>query len=121
MIINSIAGGTRANASTSGGKVYGYNNIDDVTLRQVAPANQQRTRLVFHNPGATDVFVYPQYQLNTGSNVAILPTNATLGGTFLVFANGGTLIVEGECQQAWFALGKTGAAAAPLTVMDSNV
>ena len=77
---------------------------------------------MFHNPGTNDVFIAPAYVQNTGSNVALSPSNAVLGGCFRVYGNGGTLVIEGECQGAWQAFAVTGAGTAnPLTVMDSNV
>lgn len=125
-------GAALAFAAASGGKVYGYNNINETTPRQVAPANPQRTQIIFHNPGANDIFIAPanvQNVLGTvpatstgGSNVALAPSNAALGGTWRVFGNGGTLLITGECAGAWQALAVTGAGATnPLTVMDSNL
>jgi len=114
-LITSIAGGTRANAATSGGKVTAVNNLGTTGI-QVVAANPQRAKLTFHNPGTVDVYVYPQYDLN---NVALTPVVGTVGGCFLVFANGGTFSIEGECQFAWFALAASGSNN-PLTVMDSN-
>lgn len=112
-------GSPGAVASASGGKLYAWNTLDATTPIQVAPANPQRQELLFHNPGDVDVFVYPQYKLNTGSDVANAPTVAAPGGAFRIYANGGSLTIKGECQQAWYALcaSSTGK---PLTVMDSN-
>lgn len=115
-------GSPLAFSSASGGKVYAYNVINEALVTLVAPANPSRQKIVFHNPGTTDVFIYPQYVIVGGSQVALNPSNATLGGCWRVYGNGGTLTVEGECQFAWFAFALTGGgAAAPLTVMDSNV
>lgn len=106
-------------SSASGGKLYPYNALDAVTPQQVAPANTSRQRITFHNPGAVDIFVYPQYQNLTGSAVANAPTVAAPGGSFRIYANGGSLEVSGECQQAWYALAASSSTGA-LTVMDSN-
>jgi hypothetical protein len=55
------------------------------------------------------------------SNVALVPTNAALGGMTRVYGNGGTLDITGECQGAWQALAVTSAGSTnPLTVIDSN-
>lgn len=121
-LISTGPGSPLAFSSASGGKVYAYNNISELAPVVVAPANTGRVRVTFHNPGATDVFVGPAYVLNSGSNVALAPTNAALGGCFRVYGNGGTLAIEGECQGAWQAFAVTGAGASnPLTVFDTNV
>ena len=116
-------------SSASGGKVYAYNNISEVAARLVAPANPARRKITFHNPGANDVYIAPQFIQNVAgtvptqaSNVALTPTNAALGGCRVVYGNGGTLEIGGECQGAWQALSKTGAGTTnPLTVEDTNV
>lgn len=121
-------GSPGAVSSASGGKVYGYNNINETTGRVVANANTSRQKITFHNPGTVDVFVAPssvQNILGTAptqpSSVALVLTNAALGGSFRVYANGGSLEITGECQGAWQALALTGGGATnPLTVMDSN-
>lgn len=126
-----IAGGVGAPlafSSASGGKVYGYNNINETTARVVANANTSRQRIRFHNPGPNDIFVGPVFVQNVlgtaptqGSNVALTPTNNALGGMTRVYGNGGTLDISGECQGGWQALAVTGAGTTnPLTVIDSN-
>jgi hypothetical protein len=121
-LISTGPGSPLAFASASGGKIYAYNNISESAAIQVAPANQFRTKLLFHNPGTNDLFVAPVNVQNTGSNVTLSPSNATLGGCFRVYGNGGTLVIEGECQGAYQAFSVTGAGTTnPLTVMDSNV
>lgn len=104
----------------SGGKVYGYNAL--TTLATVAPANPARRKLTFHNPGTNDILVGPlvAYSAVTATSPTTLtPTTTNYGGCFRVYGNGGTLIVEGECQGAWQALTADGATG-HLTVMDSN-
>lgn len=119
-VISSGPGSARSFGPTSGGKLYAYNALDAVTPQQVAPQNKFRTKITFHNPHPTiDVLVYPQFKLNTGSNATNDPTIATPGGGFWVYANGGSLTIEGEVSQAYFALGASGSTGA-LTVMDSN-
>lgn len=113
-------GGPQAFSSASGGKVYAFNNISTAPLVVVA-ANTSRQKITFHNPSDVDIFVGPSTVLNAaGSSVALVPAVATPGGCFVVFANGGTLVVEGECQGAWQAFSRTSNTKA-LTVMDSNV
>lgn len=105
----------------SGGKVYAYSAL--TTLTQVAPANTYRTSLTFHNPGPVDILVSMLTAFTSasaGSPSTLTPTTAAYGGCFRIFANGGSLIVSGECQQAWQALTSDGSAG-QLTVMDSNV
>ena len=115
-------GGALAYNGASGGKVYGYNNISDGGLVQVAAANTSRVKLTFHNPGSYDIFISPVVIQTTGSNVAFTPSNAALGGCIRVYANGGQFTIEGECQGAYQAFAVTGAGASnPLTVIDTNV
>ena len=104
---------------TSGGKVYAYNNLS-TTPEVVAPANQFRTQLTFHNPGTVDVFIAPMVQVNNGSQVPLVPTTSALGGCFRVYANGGQLTIRGECSGQWQAFSAS-ASGNPLTVMDSNI
>ena len=103
----------------SGGKIYAYNALT-TTPTQVAPANAARQKITFHNPGAVDIFIAPAYVQNTGSDVALTPTTGALGGCFRVYANGGVLVISGECQKPWQAFAASGTGN-PLTVDDSNV
>lgn len=118
-LISTGPGSPLAFSSASGGKVFAFNTINTTTNTTVAPANPSRQKITFHNPGTVDVLISPVYQQTSGSNAALTPTNAVRGGAFLVYANGGTLSVEGECQGAWQALSASGSGM-PLTVMDSN-
>jgi len=128
MTIFGGVGAPQAFSAASGGKVYGYNNISEAAPRLVAPANPSRQKIRFHNPGASDIFIGPQYVQNVlgtvptqPSNVALTPDNTNLGGMVRVFGNGGTLDITGECQGAWQALALTGAGNNnSLTVIDSN-
>lgn len=115
MPIFGVVGGAQVWAAASGGKVYAYNAM--TTLVQVVPANPSRRRLTFHNPGPIDIMVGPVVNFN---GVTLVPTTAAYGGCFRVFANGGTLVIEGECTGAWQAL-TSDASAGILTVMDSNI
>lgn len=105
---------------TSGGKLYAYNTLDGVTPVAVAPANPSRQSVTFHNPGTNDVIVFPQYKVNTGTNVSNAVTTSALGGGFRVYGNGGEKTFTGECQGEWLAIAVTGTGN-PLTVMDSNI
>lgn len=115
--------------AANGGKVYAYNNINETTGRVVANANPSRVSIMFHNPGASDIFIAPSKVQNTPgtaptnpSDVVLTPSNAALGGCWRVFGNGGVLMISGECQGAWQALAVTGAGVSnALTVMESNV
>ena len=117
--IVAIAGGPRAFNGASGGKIYAWNTIGNVTPVQVAPVNTQRQKITFHNPGTIDVIIFPALVQTTGSSVASTTTVAAKGGGFLVYGNGGTLVIEGECQGAWMSL-SVSATGNALTVMDSN-
>lgn len=120
-IISTGPGSPLAFSSASGGKVMAYNNIS-TGAGFVAPANTSRQKITFHNPGTVDLFIAPHVVLNTfgGSDTVLSPDTANLGGCFRVFANGGTLVIEGECQGSWIAFAASGTTN-PLTVMDSNV
>lgn len=106
-------------SSASGGKVYGFNNISTAPA-VVAPVNTARQKITFHNPSDVDIYIGPSLIQTTGSSVAFVPAVGTVGGCFLVFANGGTLEITGECQGAWQAFSATGNTK-PLTVLDTNV
>lgn len=124
MSVQSIVGGSGSFSSTSGGKIYAFNAISSLALTTVAPDNPTRQKITFHNPGPNDAFVCPTTIANIagGANSPFAPSTAQLGGVFRVFANGGTLVIDGECQQAWQAYSPTGAGVDnPLTVMDSNL
>ena len=109
-------------SGASGGKVYSFNNISESGLVTVAAANPARIKVTFHNPGTSDVFIAPAFVQNTGSNVALTPSNAALGGCIRVYGNGGQYTIDGECQGAYQAFAVTGAGTTnPLTVIDTNV
>ncbi|SRR6266404_3612583 len=128
-IISTGPGSPLAFSSASGGKVYGYNNISEFAAIVVVQANPSRQKITFHNPGVNDVFIAPSFVQNVlgtapanPSNVALVPSNTIKGGCWLIYGNGGTLAIEGECAGAFQAFAKTGAGGAnPLTVMESNV
>lgn len=117
-------GSPQAYSIASGGKVYAYNTITHTANTTVAPANPSRTSIRFHNPGTVDIFISPAVAFTSAAGVtpaSLTPTTAALGGTFRVFANGGTLDIAGECQGAWRALAASGGPVNSLTVMDTNI
>lgn len=121
MSIVAIVGGPSTVSQASGGKVTAFNNLSTAP-QTVANANQARRKITFHNPGTADCYVAPALAaaLANGALSALTPSTVALGGCFIVFQNGGTLVVEGECQGAWQAFSASGAGNS-LTVMDSNV
>lgn len=118
MSVIAIVGGPQSIGPASGGKVYAYNNLS-TTPAVVAPANPSRRQITFHNPGDVDVFVAPSLQYSSGAASTLTPTTSALGGCFRIFANGGTLVLSGECQGAWQAFSAS-STNKPLTVMDTN-
>lgn len=122
MGIISGVGASGTVSSANGGKVYSLNSLNAVTASVLAPPNPQRMQILFHNPGVVDILVFPQFAINyqTGVGINNPATVAAPGGGFIVFANGGSLTLTGECQVAWYGFAVSGAAGA-LTVMDSNV
>ena len=122
MTIFAGLGGPQVFSSANGGKVYSRNNIS-TTPSTVAPANVSRQKIQFHNPGTVDIYIAPALAYSTAtatSPSALTPSTSSLGGCRLVFANGGTLEITGECQGAWQAFAASGSTNA-LTVMDSNI
>lgn len=105
--------------SASGGRVYAFNSISTTPI-QVVGVNSARQSITVHNPGTVDIFFAPALVQNGGSDTTLTPSPSTLGGCFRVFANGGTLLIQGECQKAWQAFSATGSSN-PLTIMDSSV
>lgn len=106
-------------SSASGGRTYSFNNISTAP-QQVIGANPARQKITIHNPGTIDIFIAPVYVQNGGSDSALVPSPSALGGCFLVYANGGTLVIDGECQKPYQAFSRSGSGQ-PLTVVDSNV
>lgn len=120
MSILSNPGGSGTVSTATGGKIYAYNTITSANNVPVVAANPQRRKITFHNPSDVDILISPTQSFNGSVFATLTPTNAAKGGGFTVFGNGGTLIIEGECQQAWQALAASGSGKA-LTVMDTNV
>jgi hypothetical protein len=96
----------------NGGKVTASN--PSTVPGQVLAANPARQSIVFHNPGPTNVFVYPLLNAIGGANA---PTNVNPAGAFIVMP-GGLLTVSGECQGSWGAFSASGTG--DLTIMETN-
>jgi hypothetical protein len=110
---------------TSGGKVYAFNNIGTTPI-VVAPASPSRTGIGFYNPGSVNIYIAPAnvQALNSVpasiTNQALSPSNAALGGCWIVVSGGGFIQLSGECQGAYQAFSASGSNN-PLTVADTNV
>lgn len=105
--------------SAGGGRVYARNDIS-TTPAQIVGSNPQRQSIWVHNPGTVDCYVAPTVVQNTGSDAALTPGPGALGGCIIVYANGGSVLISGECQKPWQCFSATGSGN-PLTVIDSNV
>ena len=97
----------------NGGKLTAAN--PGTSGAQVLAANPARQSIIFHNPGPTNVFVYPLLNATGGANA---PTNVNPAGAFIVMP-GGLLTISGECQGAWGAFGAS--ASNDLSIMETNV
>lgn len=106
-------------SAAGGGRTYAFNNLSTAP-QPILGQNPQRQSITFHNPGSVDIFVAPAFVQNNGSDVALVPSPSALGGTFRIYANGGSLTIQGECQKPWQAFALSGSNN-PLTVVDSNV
>lgn len=115
-VVQTGPGSPLSPASANGGKVSGFNTLSSVGATAVLAQNGNRVSITFHNPGGNDVLVFPTVQANGSTNA---PTPAAPGGGFRVFANGGTVVITGECQTPWAAMSFSGTGS--LTVMESNV
>lgn len=105
--------------AASGGLTFAFNNINNMP-QLIAPIQANRFSLTIHNPGTVDVFVAPVYVQNNGSDVLLNPSLSQLGGCWRVYANGGTIVITGECQKNYQAFALSGNTN-PLTVVDSRV
>lgn len=118
MSIETSVGSPGTVSGASGGFTYALNNIS-TTPAVVIGIDAARVSITFHNPGDVDILVAQQYVQNTGSDVLLVPSPSARGGCYLVFANGGTLRVTGECQKAWQAFSVSGSGK-PLTIQPSR-
>lgn len=119
MAIQTSVGSPGTVSAASGGYTYAINNLS-TTPQNILPVDPQRYLITVHNPGAVDAFFAPVSAQNTGADVALAPTPSALGGCYRIFANGGTLVISGECQKAWQALSASGSGN-PLTVSISRI
>jgi hypothetical protein len=128
MTIFSGVGAAGTIGAASGSKVLAASLT--TTPGIVLGADPARQNITFHNPGAIDIFVAPTtiaFSPNpatgvttiTGPDPALVPSVAAPQGCFVVYANGGTIVIAGECQKAWQAFSRT--ATAPLTIMTSAI
>lgn len=118
--ITTGVGSPGAISSASGGLVSGTNTLSTIP-QQILSVNPSRQSFTVHNPGTVDAYVAQTTQLVGGTDAPFTPSfPSALGGCFLVFANGGTLEISGECQKAWQAFSASGSNN-PLTVMVSRV
>jgi hypothetical protein len=128
MTIFSLVGSSQTFSSASGGKIYGYNNINETGLTVIAQPNPSRQSITFYNPGSHTLYVAPVNVQNvlgtaptTPSNVALTPTGGNLGGCLPLSALT-SITINGECQGGWQAFGPAGSGSAnPLTVIESNL
>lgn len=111
--------GAQVIVAGNGGKFYSSNAVS-TTPAQVIAANPGRVSLTFHNPGDVDIFVAPTQVMVSGSLATLTPSTSALGGCFRIFANGGTLIITGECQGAFQAFSAS-SSGKPLTISESNL
>lgn len=114
MVTQTSVGSPGTVSGASGGYVIAINNLS-TTPQPVLPIDPARTIITVHNPGSVDAFFAPAFVQNTGADVALVPTTSALGGCYRVFANGGTLVISGECQKAWQAFSAS-ASGNPLTI-----
>jgi len=88
---------------------YGFNGISSAptTVVAVSTGDDYPTNLSFHNPSLLDILVYPS---ESGSGTTITVVSTSRGGSLLVYANGGTAVVDGGSTMAWYAIstGTTG-------------
>ena len=105
-----IAGGA---ASTTPSPVSTPINTLNTVGTSVLGTSSVRQGLIFHNPGTTNIYVYP-------SLASAAPTTTAAGGSFLIFP-GGTLSFSGEefsnINCGWSAFSGTGSSQA-LTVVE---
>lgn len=117
------AGGYAVVGPTSGGKVYAFNNLGTTPI-VIAPANQFRSGINFHNPGTVTIYVAPvNVQANNSiptsiTNSTLTPSTSALGGCIML-PPGYTFSLTGECTGAYQAFAASGVNN-PLTVTDSN-
>lgn len=97
------------NAATQvrSGLTTAVNNIGSGAGSQVLARDSQRNKITFINPGDVDILVYQTVDVN---GVTLAPTFAAPGGGMLVFANGGSVILEGVaiCQTPFGAIARSG-------------
>ena len=119
MTIQTSVGSPGTVSAASGGYTYAINNLS-TTPQPILGVDPQRVSITVHNPGSVDAFFAPNFIQNTGSDVSLVPSPATLGGCYRVYANGGTLMLTGEVQKGWQGFSVSGFSN-PLTVEVSRI
>lgn len=116
--LNANVGSPGTIGSASGGRTYAFTL--GTTPIQIVGANPQRQKITIHNPGTVDIFVAPLYVISADSDLLLVPSPTALAGCFRVFANGGTFVIDGECQKPYQAFAASGSNN-PLTVVTTSV
>lgn len=82
---------------------YGYDSITSAPTTVVAMSTGATwpTEIVFHNPSTLDILVYPSEDAN-GMSLGVVSSSP--GGSFRVYGNGGSIIIEGGSTMAWLAI-----------------
>jgi len=105
-----LAGG--AASTTTSPVSTGINTLNTVATAVISTSSV-RQALIFHNPGTTNVYVYP-------SLTSAAPTTTAPGGSFIMFP-GGTLSLSNEefsnINCGWSAFAATGSSQ-PLTIVE---
>jgi hypothetical protein len=103
-------------SGSSGIGVHAFNTIASSVTTLVLSANSSRASVTFSNPGTVDIFVGPTLDAN---GATLSPSTGSLGGTFRIFSNGGTLTLTGAVQTSWVAFSSSGSGNS-FTVLESN-
>jgi hypothetical protein len=117
MSIQTTVGSPGAIGGAGGAQNYAYDLT--TTPQVVLLPDPQRVSITFHNPGAVDIFIAPTNIQNSGSDVVLAPTTSDFKGCWRLFANGGSLTINGECQKRWQAFCASGTN--PLTIIASRI
>ena len=78
-------------------------------------ANPSRSALTFHNPGAGEVYVFPEFVLQNGQSGRLTPSLGALGGGFALPAGATRFMGGNAAKQRWQALAGS---ANPLTITE---
>ena len=95
-----VMGGTSATTLS----FYKFNSITSAPTTVVvgSTGNTFPTEISFHNPSsAVNVLVYPSVD---GNGISMSVVSSSPGGAFLVYSNGGSIVIDGGSTMAWFAI-----------------